>query len=223
MSSKPSYVFRYFNLIGRAESSRLLLAAGNVDWVEEHPEWPQDKEKQPFGRLPVLIEKSTDGSELVLSESFTIERYLGRIFGLLPTDPKASALQEQISDRQSDIIAACASLPKFTLEKDKEMCKAEIVDLLTRIVKSHMEILSANSCKTHLFGDKLSYADITLYAFYKIMGMYIECIWEGISAIIKAKVTPEILSLLASIEAEPLLASHLSKCESLVTQLSQTV
>ncbi|PIA15228.1 hypothetical protein COEREDRAFT_9611 [Coemansia reversa NRRL 1564] len=220
MSSKPSYVFRYFNLIGRAETCRLLLAAGNANWVEEHPEWPQDKEQQPFGRLPVLIEKSSDGSELVLSESFTIERYLGRIFDLLPTDPKASALQEQMADRQADIIDACAALPKFSLEKDKEMSKAGIEDLFTRVVKSHMEILSANSCKTHLFGDKLSFADITLYAFYKIMGMYMECYWKGISAITKAKVTPEILALLASIEAEPLLESHLSKCESLVTQLS---
>ncbi|KAJ2082644.1 hypothetical protein H4R24_001393 [Coemansia sp. RSA 988] len=221
MSTKSfSYVLRYFDLIGRTEACRLLLTAGEVDWIEEHPEWPQDKEKQPFGRLPVLIEKSTNGDELILSESSTIERYLGRIFGLLPADPKASAIQEQMCDRQADIINACVLSAHFTEEKEKEMCIARFDELFTRIVKSHIEILSANSCKTHLFGDKLSFADISLYAFYKTMGMYMECYQKDALEITRAKITPEIVQLLASIEAEPLLASHLSKCESLVARLS---
>ncbi|KAJ2805998.1 hypothetical protein H4R20_001867 [Coemansia guatemalensis] len=216
-----SYILRYFDLIGRGETCRLLLAAGEVDWVEEHPEWPQDKEKQPFGRLPVLIEKSADGSELVLSESSTIERYLGRIFGLLPADPRASAIQEQMCDRQADIIAACLVYAQVTAEEDKKMYLANIDDLFTRMAKSHMEILSANNCKSHLFGDKLSFADISLYAFYKMMGMYMGCYLKDAVKITKEKVTPEIVHLLASIEAEPLLASHLSKCESLAARLSQ--
>ncbi|KAJ2796234.1 hypothetical protein H4R20_005597, partial [Coemansia guatemalensis] len=99
----PSYTLRYFNFIGLAETSRLLLTAGKANWTEVHPEWPEEKENQPFGRLPVLVEKRADGSELVLSESPTIERYLARTFGFLPTDPGQSAIQEQIRDQQSDV------------------------------------------------------------------------------------------------------------------------
>ncbi|KAJ2820530.1 hypothetical protein GGI24_004459, partial [Coemansia furcata] len=96
-NTTPSFIFRYFNTIGFGETSRLLLTAAKVDWTEEHPEWPQEKPNQPFGRLPVLIERCTDGSpDLVLSESATIERYLARTYGFLPMDPRQAALQEQL-------------------------------------------------------------------------------------------------------------------------------
>ncbi|KAJ2687083.1 hypothetical protein H4R19_006660, partial [Coemansia spiralis] len=56
--ASPSFVLRYFDLAGRAEASRLLLTAANVEWTDEHPEWPAEKANQPFGVLPVLVEKS---------------------------------------------------------------------------------------------------------------------------------------------------------------------
>ncbi|KAJ2331957.1 hypothetical protein GGH91_006287, partial [Coemansia sp. RSA 2671] len=97
--STSSFTLRYFNTAGLAETIRLLLTAANVDWTEEHPEWPAEKSNQPFGRLPVLIQKSDDGeADFVISESVTIERYLARTYGFLPADPRKAALQEQIRD-----------------------------------------------------------------------------------------------------------------------------
>ncbi|KAJ2626662.1 hypothetical protein H4R22_004730, partial [Coemansia sp. RSA 1290] len=57
MSDSPRYTLRYFDRIGVAEGSRILLTAAGVEWKEEHPEWPQEKPNQPFGRMPVLVEK----------------------------------------------------------------------------------------------------------------------------------------------------------------------
>ncbi|KAJ2526334.1 hypothetical protein GGH20_003560, partial [Coemansia sp. RSA 1937] len=62
LSSKVVYILRYFDSTGLAESSRILLTAAGVEWTEEHPEWPQEKPNQPHGRMPVLIEKTTDDS-----------------------------------------------------------------------------------------------------------------------------------------------------------------
>ncbi|KAJ1956631.1 hypothetical protein GGI12_005259, partial [Dipsacomyces acuminosporus] len=89
MSAAPSYTLRYFNTAGISETIRLLLTAANASWTEEHPEWPQAKDQQPFGRLPVLVETSAEGKvDMVLSESKVIERYLARTYGFLPTDLK---------------------------------------------------------------------------------------------------------------------------------------
>ncbi|PIA15229.1 hypothetical protein COEREDRAFT_28716, partial [Coemansia reversa NRRL 1564] len=156
----PSYTLRYFNMIGRAEACRLLLTAAKVKWTEEHPEWPQEKEKQPFGHLPVLIEKRADGSELVLSESSTIERFLARTYGFLPLDPTQSAIQEQIRDEQWDVLNAFIFVIMVHGDEDKKAGMDRFNDLFNRMVKVHMGILNANANKKHLFGDKLSFADI---------------------------------------------------------------
>ncbi len=46
-------------------------------------EWPQLKEKFPFGVLPVLEIKNDDGSTFLLSQSLTICRYLAKKFNFL--------------------------------------------------------------------------------------------------------------------------------------------
>ncbi|KAJ2082643.1 hypothetical protein H4R24_001392 [Coemansia sp. RSA 988] len=218
---KPSYTLRYFDFIGIVETCRLLLTAGKVNWTEEHPEWPEEKEKQPLGRLPVLIEKRVDGSELVLSESQTIERFLARTFGFLPMDPGQSAIQEQLRDQQSDVFYSFFYMTFVHSDEDKKLGREKFNDLFTRIVNIYADILKTNSCKNHLFGDKLSYADMSLYGFLKLLGMHSLRFRDDACELVKAKMTPEILHLLSSVEADPLLEAHLGKCDSLVSALSE--
>ena len=68
----------YFNLKGRAELSRLILAEAGVDYEDcrlERDEWAQFKERSfaPFGQLPVL---EVDG--VVVAQSNSISRFLAR-------------------------------------------------------------------------------------------------------------------------------------------------
>ena len=68
----------YFNLKGRAELSRLILAEAGVDYEDcrlERDEWAQLKESSfaPFGQLPVL---EVDG--VVVAQSNSISRLLAR-------------------------------------------------------------------------------------------------------------------------------------------------
>ncbi|KAJ1939200.1 transferase activity protein, partial [Linderina macrospora] len=103
MSSTNSYVLRYFPTHGVTETIRLLLDFVGAKWVEEHPEWPAKKAEQPFGHLPVLVEKNADGQvAFILSESLVIERYILRKHGLMPADPELAARQEQLRDQLYD-------------------------------------------------------------------------------------------------------------------------
>ncbi|KAJ1841010.1 hypothetical protein LPJ70_004395 [Coemansia sp. RSA 2708] len=218
IAAETSFVLRYFNVIGRAEGCRMLLTAANANWTEENPEWPAAKEKQPFGRLPVLIEKSGNGDEWIICETGTIERYLARTFGFLPADLKRAAEQEQMSDQHADLTEAFLNMARAT--RDKEELVEEFDALLGRMIGEHQKILSRNTCKNHLFDDSLTYGDIAFYTFYKLFIVYMPVYQNDIAGIVKAKMSPEIVALLASIEQEPLLAPHMSKCESLAALLT---
>lgn len=100
-----SFQVYYFPIQGRAEPIRLLLALAGADWDNKFPtvgctpasgdrrtarsgsltclrqDWPSEKAGTPMGQLPVLIEKSADGSDTVIPQSHTIMRYVARKFG----------------------------------------------------------------------------------------------------------------------------------------------
>ncbi|KAJ2031662.1 hypothetical protein GGI01_003590 [Coemansia sp. RSA 376] len=216
-NTTPSYVLRYFDIVGLAETSRMLLTAAKVEWTEEHPEWPQEKPNQPFGRLPVLVEKNgaEDGSDFILSESGSIERYLARTFKLIPTDPKQVARQEQIRDQQADVTDAFFSQLYLVGEAKKER-RGEFDVLLDKIVEIHTTLLRKNGYCGHLFGKELSYADMSAYAFYKMFILYIVTHDADIAPFVKNKITPEILNLIRTVESDPLLEEHVAKKGSFV-------
>ncbi|KAJ1894534.1 hypothetical protein LPJ71_006946 [Coemansia sp. S17] len=219
-SITPSYVLRYFDLIGLAETSRMLLTAAKVEWTEEHPEWPQEKPNQPFGHLPVLVEKSgaEDGSDFILSESGSIERYLARTFKFVPTDLKEIARQEQLRDQQLDIILAFFIQLRMVDEAKKER-RGEFDVMLDKIAEIHTMILRNNGDCGHLFGKELSYADMSAYAFYKLFVIYAVEFDADIRSLVKDKVTPQILNLIRTVESDPLLEEHVAKKGSFVAHI----
>ncbi|KAJ2825547.1 hypothetical protein GGI24_003130, partial [Coemansia furcata] len=199
---------------------RLLLTASNVEWTEEHPEWPQEKPNQPFGRLPVLIQKSDDNeADLVLSESVTIERYLARTYGFLPADPRKAALQEQIRDRLTDILIAFFVQRSASDEKKEELL-AKFEGLLAKQVEVTTQTLRDNGNNGHFFGSELTYVDIASYAFFKYMIVSAKEYQESVSELVKTSLTPELHKLIAVVEADPLLAAQVDKSEKLVSIVS---
>ncbi|KAJ2839021.1 hypothetical protein FBU31_000784 [Coemansia sp. 'formosensis'] len=206
-----SYTFRYFKVAGFGETSRLLLTAAQVEWIEENPEWPQEKPNQPFGRLPVLIERSADSSpDLILSESATIERYIARTYGFLPADPRQAALQEQLRDRINDVILAY--IASMSVKDDaKAEAQAKFEGLLDKLVAVHSELLRKNGDNGHLFGSTLSFADIATYAFLRtFLVKPIEILGDS-PRLVKAKLTPELAKLAVTVERDPLLEAYAAK------------
>ncbi|KAJ2008090.1 hypothetical protein GGI04_001269 [Coemansia thaxteri] len=211
------YTLRYFGVIGYGETSRLLLTAANVDWNEENPEWPAEKPNQPFGRLPVLIEKRADGkADFVLSESGTIERYLARTFGFLPADLQLAAQQEQLRDVQMDVLLAIRA-HMMTKEDLIEETTAKLEQLLDKLMSAQTELLRQNGNTGRLFGSTLSYADISAYAFLKLVFVHLPKYTELAPKMVKAKLTPEIAKLASTVEADPLLAAHTSTADKIAS------
>ncbi|KAJ2746934.1 hypothetical protein GGI20_000921 [Coemansia sp. BCRC 34301] len=215
-----TYIFRYFPTIGFGETSRLLLTAAKVEWTEEHPEWPAEKSKQPFGQLPVLVEHSTDGGpDFVLSESGVIERYLALTYGFLPTAPSQAAPQEQLRDQQIDTLLTFREY-RSVEESAKGEVFAKFEALLDRLLSIQTELLRKNGNSGRLFGSALSYADITTYAFMKLLLIHMALYSEEVPRLVKAKLTPELVKLALTVEADPLLEDYVASRDRIAALVS---
>ena len=94
----------YFNLRGRAEVSRLMLAHKGVEYEDNRitgDQWKALKPKTPFGGLPLL-----EYNGLELSQSMTIGRFLAREMNLAGKTRTEEAQVDMVVDCIIDLIGA---------------------------------------------------------------------------------------------------------------------
>ena len=94
---------------GRGEPARIALSMGGIPFEDERvkgTDWERRKPGTPFGALP-LLEK--DGE--ILAQSNAINRYVGRLTNLYPSDPWQAALCDEIMEAVEDITRRLTRLP----------------------------------------------------------------------------------------------------------------
>lgn len=93
----PKLELSYFDFPnGRGEAARLALVVGGLDFEDQRipvSEWPKQREQMFFHAVPVL---HADGDSL--TQSATINRYIGRLAGLYPEDAWEAARCDEIMD-----------------------------------------------------------------------------------------------------------------------------
>jgi len=98
--AKPKLV--YFDIDGaRGEAARLAMVIGKVPFEDDRVkfgDWPGRKPGTPFGALPVL---EVDGQ--TVAQSNGINRYVGKLAGLYPSDPWQAALCDEAMDAVEEI------------------------------------------------------------------------------------------------------------------------
>ncbi|MFT4569403.1 MAG: glutathione S-transferase [Hyphomicrobiaceae bacterium] len=93
----------YFDFInGRGEAARLAFVVGGIPF-EDHripvSEWPNTREQMFFHAVPVL---SRDNDEL--TQSNTINRFVGKLAGLYPEDAWEAARCDEIMDAVEEML-----------------------------------------------------------------------------------------------------------------------
>jgi glutathione S-transferase len=85
----------YFDMHGgRAEPARLALAIGGIAFEDNRfafPEFAELRKTTPFGQVPTL---HVDGVQVTQCDS--INRYVGKLTGLYPTDPFQALLCDEV-------------------------------------------------------------------------------------------------------------------------------
>lgn len=134
----PNLKLTYFDFdYGRAEPARLALTMAGIPFEDDrisHEEWPKRKSDMPFQVIPVLY---VDGAPV--SQSNTINRYVGRLSGFYPADPWQAALCDEAMDAVEDVMTQIVVAIKLSEEGRKAKLKDLASDMfplyLTRLGK----------------------------------------------------------------------------------------
>ncbi|MGB5132377.1 MAG: glutathione S-transferase [Steroidobacteraceae bacterium] len=104
----PKLVLSYFDFDGgRGEAARLVMHLGGIAFEDKRiagKDWPALRDKTPFQAMPVL---EVDGK--LITQSNTINRYLGKLAGLYPKDDWQAALVDEVMDAVEDISTKIAN------------------------------------------------------------------------------------------------------------------
>ncbi|MCA9606161.1 MAG: glutathione S-transferase family protein [Myxococcales bacterium] len=160
-----TYTLTYFDFHGgRGEDCRLALHLAGADWADDRvkgPSWPERKPKTPFGGMPVL-EVEGRGT---LAQSNAILVYLGRTFGMHPTDAFEAARHEMLMHAVEDLRA---QLTPSLAVKDPDARKAAREALAeTTIPAWGAQVEAFLGDGPFLAGETLNVADLKLHVIYR--------------------------------------------------------
>jgi len=156
-----SYTVTYFEMRGRGEYVRMILAAAGESFVDKRvkkEEWMGLKDSMPWGQMPIL--ETPDGK--VLSQTLAICRYLGRKYDLVGDNEWEAAKCDEYADAMVDLFAEWV---KFQFQPDQALAaEAKKAFLDTHMPKyfSKFEALAAKHGNKDgwLVGKRMTWGDI---------------------------------------------------------------
>lgn len=145
---------------GRGEPARLALHVGGIAFDDHRvagKDWPAFRDKTPFLAMPTL---EVDGR--VVSQSNSINRYVGKLTGLYPKDDFQALLCDEIMDAAEDIgtrIAQTIDLPEDAKKKAREELTA---GRITRYLQQFQARLMAAGGE-YFADQRLTVADLKIF------------------------------------------------------------
>src|SRR5215813_10630911 len=122
---------------GRGEPARLALHIAGIPFEDERiagKDWPSLRDKTPFLALPVL---EVDGQRVTQSNS--INRYVGKLSELYPKDDWQALVCDEIMDLAEDISVRIGN----TISKDEDAKRKAREDLVAAHLTRYLEQFQA--------------------------------------------------------------------------------
>ena len=157
--SKPRLI--YFDFAGsRGEECRIALHLAGIDFDDVRipgADWPALKPKTPYGSMPIL----ELAGKPPLAQSNAILVYIGRQYGLHPTDDLEAAYHEALMAHAEDLRHAMGPSMRIADEAQKRAAREELARDYLPTWGSNVE----RQLGDHRFvgGDKLHVVDLKLY------------------------------------------------------------
>ncbi|XP_002128171.2 glutathione S-transferase 1 [Ciona intestinalis] len=161
----PTYKLCYFDLRGLGEMGRLIFAEAGAEYTDERikkEDWPARKPGMPFGKMPVLFV-----DDVPIAHSRAMVRYLGRTFNLMGSNELEAA---QIDMWIEVLFEAVLEYPFSEQDETKKAEKKETAwtdHFFSKFTKLNEQI--AKSCGPYILGEKVSVADIVVYAMIELL------------------------------------------------------
>ena len=199
----PKLTLTYFDFDGgRGEPARLALHVGGVPFEDRRippPEWPRHRDQMPFRAMPVL---EVDGR--VLTQSNTINRYVGRLAGLYPADDWQATLCDEVMDATEDISGRLGATVAMGAEDKKKAREALVADALPRHLHTlQTRLLGAGG---EYFADgRLTVADLKVFMLTRWLR---SGVLDHIPKDIVEKVAPALVKHFDRVAAHPKIAAY---------------
>lgn len=145
---------------GRGEPARLALHVGGIAFEDRRiagKDWPAFRDKTPFLAMPTL---EVDGK--LVSQSNSINRYVGKLTGLYPKDDFQALLCDEVMDAAEDIgtrIAQTMDLPDDSKKKAREEL---VAGRITRYLEQFQARLQAAGGE-YFADQRLTVADLKIF------------------------------------------------------------
>ena len=154
----------YFDIYGRAESIRMLLAHAKVEYENVLINGDSLKDlkasgKLEFGQVPMF--ETEDGKHLC--QSWAILRFLGRKYGYYPNDPEVAWKIDSTIDAVEDYLNSYFKFNFESNEEKKAIHKENWLKMLPVWVEAIEKRITSNGGK-YVTGDKITIADFALAA-----------------------------------------------------------
>lgn len=195
----------YFDFAGRAEVARLALTIGGIEF-EDHrlslEEWPNFKDQTPFRSIPIL---EVDGE--ILTQSNTINRYVGKLADLYPADPWKAALCDQVLDAIEDIL--CQIVVTFSMaDEEKKQARQDLVKGPIPLFLTSLQSMLEKNGGQYFTDGRLTVADLKSYTFTQALG---SGNWEYIPTDLVEKTAPALFKHSEAIRKHPKIVEYYDK------------
>jgi glutathione S-transferase len=149
---------------GRGEPARLALSMGGIPFEDDRvafADWERRKEKTPFGGLPVL---EVDGQ--TVAQSNAINRYVGKLTNLYPSDPWQAALCDEAMGAVEDIVSKLVPT-MFLPEEEKKTQRKALVDGPIPFYLTQLQQRLETQGGRYFAADRLTVADLKVFTFIR--------------------------------------------------------
>jgi glutathione S-transferase len=149
---------------GRGEPARLALSMGGIPFEDDRvafADWERRKEKTPFGGLPVL---EVDGQ--TVAQSNAINRYVGKLTNLYPSDPWQAALCDEAMGAVEDIVSRLVAT-MFLPEEEKKTQRKALVDGPIPFYLIQLQQRLETHGGRYFAADCLTVADLKVFTFIR--------------------------------------------------------
>lgn len=157
----PSVKLTYFNLRGRGELIRQILAVGYIQYENkfiDFADWPDIKPEMPFSSLPVLC---WDGE--TIGQSITVARFCAKKAGIAGETHMEQAQADMMADHSADLMDKLIAMwPLFCSDEARP---GMVSDFMTGFIETWLgnaEKILAGRKAGWFAGNKMSYGDLAM-------------------------------------------------------------
>ena len=195
----PNLELTYFDIHGgRAEPARLAMHIGGVAF-EDHcisfREFGSGRANYRFNRVPVL-----QIDDVLLSQGNSINRYVGTLAGLYPTDPLQAAFCDEVMDAVEDIVAKQVETMFIKDEDEKKAAREALSEGPLAIYLRQLQAMLEARGGEYFADGRLTIADLKVMVWIRSLRAGI---LDHVPADLPDKLAPTLVAHLERVDGDP--------------------